>query len=273
MQSNKVILVAGGDLRQQYAAQKLACLPGWTVQAAGFSAEVLEQAGVKCCAEDLQDAAPYDVLVLPVPASADGKTVQAPFGERPLELAALAAHGKSGALVLGGQCSDTVKQWFETAGMTMEDYLQREELCLSNAVPTAEGAIQIAMEETVSTLHGASALIVGYGRIGMALAPRLRALGMDVTVCARRCDTRALAEMNGFRAVPLTALADAAVKSNLVCNTVPALLLTEKVLKALPPEALVVDLASRPGGTDFSAAKRLGTRVVWALSLPPQARR
>ena len=54
--------------------------------------------------------------------------------------------------------------------MTVTDYLRREELCLANAVPTAEGAIRIAMEETARTLHGASALVVGYGRIGMALA-------------------------------------------------------------------------------------------------------
>lgn len=82
--------------------------------------------------------------------------------------------------------------------MTVTDYLRREELCLANAVPTAEGAIQIAMEETARTLHGASALVVGYGRIGMALAPRLRALGMQTEICARRCETRALAQMQAF---------------------------------------------------------------------------
>lgn len=32
--------------------------------------------------------------------------------------------------------------------------------------------------------------------------------------------------------------------------------------------ALVIDLASRPGGVDFAAAAELGVRCVWALSLP-----
>lgn len=54
----------------------------------------------------------------------------------------------------------------------------------------------------------------------------------------------------------------------MIFNTVPALVLDETVLKGLPQETLVIDLASRPGGTDFEAAKRLRTRVVWALSLP-----
>lgn len=153
------------------------------------------------------------------------------------------------------------------------DYLRREELCLANAVPSAEGAIQIAMEETARTLHGTAALVIGYGRIGMALAPRLRGLGMDVTVCARRCETRALAEMQGFAAVPMEQLPAAAKAAPVIFNTVPALVLDETVLKGLPQETLVIDLASRPGGTDFEAAKRLRTRVVWALSLPPEMRR
>ncbi|MFQ9094410.1 MAG: NAD(P)-dependent oxidoreductase [Ruminococcus sp.] len=129
------------------------------------------------------------------------------------------------------------------------------------------------MEETARTLHGTAALVIGYGRIGMALAPRLRGLGMDVTVCARRCETRALAEMQGFAAVPLEQLPAAAKAALVIFNTVPALVLDETVLKGLPQETLVIDLASRPGGTDFEAAKRLRTRVVWALSLPPEMRR
>ena len=129
------------------------------------------------------------------------------------------------------------------------------------------------MEETARTLHGTAALVIGYGRIGMALAPRLRGLGMDVTVCARRCETRALAEMQGFAAVPTEQLPAAAKAALVIFNTVPALVLDETVLKGLPQETLVIDLASRPGGTDFEAAKRLRTRVVWALSLPPEMRR
>ena len=221
------------------------------------------QAGLHS-AETLEEVPAYDVLVLPVPASPDGTTVPAPFGKAALPLETLAAHGKPGALVLGGACGG-ILPWLESRGLA--------ELCLANAVPSAEGAIQIAMEETARTLHGTAALVIGYGRIGMALAPRLRGLGMDVTVCARRCETRALAEMQGFAAVPMEQLPAAAKAAPVIFNTVPALVLDETVLKGLPQETLVIDLASRPGGTDFEAAKRLRTRVVWALSLPPEMRR
>ena len=229
MKSDKVILVAGGDLRQQYAAQRLRQKTGAAVWTVGLPAQPNLH-----FAETPAEVPAYDVLVLPVLAGSSGETVPAPFGTSPLSLPELAAQGKPAALVAGGGCSG-VAHWFEAAGMTVTDYLRREELCLANAVPTAEGAIRIAMEETARTLHGASALVVGYGRIGMALAPRLRALGMQTEICARRCETRALAQMQGFSAVPVSALAQRAAAADVIFNTVPVLLLSETVLKALPP--------------------------------------
>ncbi len=51
-------------------------------------------------------------------------------------------------------------------------------------------------------------------------------------------------------------------------NTIPAPVLTAQVLAALPKGCLIVDLASKPGGTDFAAARRLGHTAIHALSLP-----
>ena len=123
--------------------------------------------------------------------------------------------------------------------------------------------------ERTRTLWGANILLLGFGPVGQALGVRLAALGADVTVCARRPEQRALAESLGLRAVqswpgwprwprPLTR----------VVNTIPAPVLTEPVLAALRPGSLIVDLASKPGGTDFAAAQRLGLKAIHALSLP-----
>ncbi len=268
MQSEKVIMAAGGDLRMCCAAKQMAKQTGWRVQAAGFSKASSVAADITLCGDDLSGAVPFDVLVLPIGACADGETVETPFGGNPLKLSALTALMKPGGLVTGGQMKPMLLEKLESLGFETADYLKREELCISNAVPTAEGAIQIAMEETLCTLHGGKAVIVGYGRIGMALAPRLRALGMDTSVCARRWEARALAESDGCHGLPMERLSQATAECDVLFNTVPSPVLVEYVLKALPPEAVVIDLASRPGGTDFEAAKRLGTHVVWALSLP-----
>lgn len=272
MQSEKIITVAGGDLRMYCAAVRLAELTDWCVQAVGFSKAPAASGNVVLCGDNLSGTLPCDILVLPIRAGQDGETVEAPFGTMPLQLSELLSLVKSDGMVTGGQLKPELVQQLHAAGLDTVDYLEREELCVANAVPTAEGAIQIAMEETLRTLHGGRALVVGYGRIGMALAPRLQGLGMETTVCARRCETRALAETIGCRSVSMEQLAQAAQECDVVFNTVPVPVLVENVLKALSPDAVIIDLASRPGGTDFAAAKRLGTHVVWALSLPPDVR-
>lgn len=73
-------------------------------------------------------------------------------------------------------------------GLTLTDYLSREELAVRNGVPTAEGAIEAAMAATDVTLCGTPCLVIGFGRIGKLLAHRLRGLGAEVTVSARRLD-------------------------------------------------------------------------------------
>jgi dipicolinate synthase subunit A len=36
----------------------------------------------------------------------------------------------------------------------------------------------------------------------------------------------------------------------------------------MPPDILLIDLSSVPGGIDFAYAKDKGMRAIWALSLP-----
>ena len=145
----------------------------------------------------------------------------------------------------------------------------RPVLCpAGNAVPTAEGAIQIAMEELPITLHEARVLVVGFGRVGRALAPRLQALGARVTVAARRYEQRSLAQSMGLGTERADRLPDWLCGYDLVVNTAPARVLGVEELSALKEGALVIDLASKPGGVDMAGAAALGVRVVWALSLP-----
>ena len=51
-------------------------------------------------------------------------------------------------------------------------------------------------------------------------------------------------------------------------NTAPGLVLTAARLTELPAGALVLDLASAPGGVDFEAARAFGIRCLTAPGLP-----
>jgi dipicolinate synthase subunit A len=167
--------------------------------------------------------------------------------------------------VFGGKFG-SARDIFTDAGFPVIDYLASEELAACNAIPTAEGALQIMLEEMPRTIHGSRILVMGFGRIGSRLAYILRGMGAEVTVAARQPADRTRAQMLGCKAVDYPQIC--ASQYDVLCNTVPAKVVTAKLLAAMQPEALVLDLASRPGGVDLDAAQELNRRVIWALSLP-----
>ena len=209
-------------------------------------------------AQTLQEQLPQaDCILLPLP-----------LDESRTPLAELLRAAKPGAVALGGRLSAQAKTIAQEAGVELVDYYARPELAIYNAIPTAEGCIGILLRESTRTLWSANILLLGFGPVGQALGVRLAALGADVTVCARRPEQRALAESLGLRGAELARLGALAPAFDRVVNTIPAPVLTEPVLTALRPGSLIVDLASKPGGTDFAAARRLGHTALHALSLP-----
>lgn len=127
----------------------------------------------------------------------------------------------------------------------------------ANALPTAEGAIQIALEELPITLHAARVLVIGFGRVGKALAQRLDGLGAKVSVAARKWSDLAWAESCGYCGEQTEHLAGWLCGYDLVVNTVPAPVLGLTELSDLKPGCLVIDLASKPGGAGVGKLRAL----------------
>lgn len=190
--AKKRLLVAGGDLRQLTAAAELA--KDSTVTVTGFDRFGTLPASLTA-AEHMQDLPQMlDALILPMPVTQDGGFLHTPFGSRAVRLSALLPLVKPAGLVLGGRFTAAERSQIEAAGLRCTDYAAQETFALRNAVPTAEGAIQIAMQEMPVVLHGLPCLILGAGRVSHALQSRLRALGAAVTVAARRCTDLARTE-------------------------------------------------------------------------------
>ena len=158
----------------------------------------------------------------------------------------------------------------EETGLTLTDYLSREELAVRNGVPTAEGAIEAAMAATDVTLCGTPCLVIGFGRIGKLLAHRLRGLGAEVTVSARRLDDLAWIDAFGYRGLRTNRLAGRLGSFRVVFNTVPNMVLTEELLRELPRECVLLELASQPG-FDRAAAEARGLKCIAAPGLPGRA--
>lgn len=137
-----------------------------------------------------------------------------------------------------------------------------------NAELSAEGALAQAMGRTGDALSDMAVLVTGYGRFGRALAKRLKALGADVWVAARREEQRLAARSDGMRAASLSELPALAGRMDMALNTIPARVLGTEALAALPKGAWLLELASAPYGFDRDAAARLGLNVEVLPALP-----
>lgn len=266
MNKDTTFLVVGGDLRQVYTAAALS--DKYEVYAAGFDRNVTLPESVKTCGSDLNLPHKADVIILPLPASQNGVFVNTPFCRSNIPLTALFSVLSEDGVILGGRIDAKTKKIFESNSIEAVDYFEREELSVLNAVPTAEGAVQIAMEEMATTIFGQKVLITGYGRISKVLARILVAMGADVTVTARKYSDLAWAEIHGCKGLHTSLIGEGIGEYSLIFNTVPAVILGEEILSSVSKDSLIIDLASKPGGVDFEVAGKLGLKVVWALSLP-----
>lgn len=120
----------------------------------------------------------------------------------------------------------------------------------------------------MSLNHGSECLVLGYGVCARILADKLRGLSANVTVCARAATARAQAASMGYRVTDFDGLNNRLRNSEFIFNTVPAKVLTERQLIQIPYDAIIIDIASAPGGIDWAAATRLERKALHCLGLP-----
>ncbi|MBR5496239.1 MAG: dipicolinate synthase subunit DpsA [Oscillospiraceae bacterium] len=264
-------LIAGGDLRQLYLAKLLSSdnkvyVIGFDLDIAQKYSDFLTNVTFLSTLNGLETS--IDYVILPMPATTDANYVITPLYDSKLQIDDLLYVVNNNTVILGGKLSDALLEKCKAKNITIIDYLKREELAVLNAVPTAEGALQIALEETPCTLFGQKVLVTGYGRISKVLSRLLRAFGADVTVCARKYSDLAWININGYTSKSITDLDKCVSEFDIIFNTVPSLIFCKEILNKLKQDCLLIDLASKPGGVDVNASKDLGVKTIWALSLP-----
>lgn len=265
----KSLLFIGGDTRQIRAANRIAeC--GNKVYIFGFNMTDSEKfsEGIGRLESLEEGEEKFDAVVLPLPYTTDGENINTAEDCEKIKIRDVFKKLPKPLAVLAGKCDRKIAKEAEEAGIQLVDYLEREDLQILNAIPTAEGAIQIAMQETKHTIHSSKCLIVGNGRIGKILAKMLDGIGAEVTIAARKNRDHVHAFANGFKSTSICGLYEKIGEFDIIFNTVPSLILDSDLLIKTRRNALVIDLASKPGGVDFESARKLGTKVIWALSLP-----
>lgn len=248
--------VFGGDMRQAFIGKMLKSA-GYSVLYYGVS----EAEEVSSFAEFLECA---EILLGPIPLSRDQKQVSGKIKKQDMTLDHLEAALDQGRTLIAG----CIPARFTDKQYRQYDYMLDEALTVFNSIATAEGALVRAIEEGTGNISGSRCMIIGYGVCAKTLASRLQGLKADVIVCARRKEIRMQAEAEGHQVTDFKTMTQYLKTTDYVFNTVPALVLQNKELKEMQQDAVIIDIASAPGGVEFEAAKELGIAAFLCPGLP-----
>jgi len=258
--------VVGGDKRNIALSEMLFHM-GQRVKMFGF-VNYERETPMQCknLYETINDA---DYIIGPIPCSHNGGTLNAPFHKGPIYAEDLFRLIKPQQQVfLAGYMKPEIVELAEKYSIHAIDMLKREELLVRNAIPTAEGAIKIAIEESDITLHSNRMLVIGYGRIGMILSSMLRGMGAKVTAIVNSAAAAAQAHSAGHRAIFFEDMDVELTQADVIFNTVPQILLDKRNMKYIRQKTLIIDLASLPYGVDVNDSRDFGLKVLYANSLP-----
>lgn len=175
---------------------------------------------------------------------------------------------QAGTLFIAGYINPLIKKSLQKKNVIVCETREMDEISILNAIPTAEGAIQIAMQNTEITIHNSQCFVLGFGRCGRILAETLKRIGANVTVAARRNEILAWVQASNMKPMPLYDLAKGIKKADIIFNTIPAAILDGEILCQVKKDVLIIDLATSPGGIDFAAAGRMGIKTIVLPGLP-----
>ncbi|WP_139488930.1 dipicolinate synthase subunit DpsA [Brevibacillus dissolubilis] len=262
------VAFVGGDARQLEVIKKCIQLDA-TVTLFGF--DNLESSFTGATKKPLTCEALKDVnaLILPIVGTDDRGFVESIFCSKPIQLEEEHfASLRKGCVVYTGIAKPYLKSMLTNQRVPFVELLERDDVAIYNSIPTVEGALMMAIQNTDITIHGSECMVLGLGRVGMSMARALHALGARVRVGARSPEHIARIHEMGLTAFHLQDLKQNVSNVDMIFNTIPHLVITAEIIAQMPQSTLIIDLASKPGGTDFRYAERRGMKALLAPGLP-----
>ncbi|MCD9023416.1 dipicolinate synthase subunit DpsA [Cohnella silvisoli] len=262
------VVLAGGDARQLEVIRRLTEMDA-SVTLVGFDRLDTPFSGVVKAEWSPDILKQADALVLPAVGTDDDGIISTLFTDQELKLtdAHLAVVPKT-CKVITGMAKPFLRELCEKYHLELIELFERDDVAIYNSIPTAEGALMMAIQNTDITIHGSNCIVLGLGRTGLTMARTLQALGARVKVGVRRDEAFARAFEMGFEPFYMPELARQAGNIDLIFNTIPTMIVTAQVIAQLPLRACIIDLASKPGGTDFRFAEKRGIKAMLAPGLP-----
>lgn len=257
---NRNIVIVGGDKRQKYLKT------------------FLEEQGCEVCSYGLFDwdddterlksaISANSVIVLPLPATRNDKTINMPFSKKETSIERLISFLGKENIVFGGIIKGELLSRLRETEIPFVDYYDTE-FIEKNAVLTAFGALKILLEHIDFALPLGKFAVTGYGRVAKEIVAMLNSLSCNVTVFARSPSQREDAEIKGCKTLPMSELINCADEFDVIINTVPAKVINTQALAKMQKDSKIMELASAPYGVDFEEARNFGIDVIKAFGLP-----
>lgn len=288
--------IFGGDLRQVYMATAFLAR-GYNVATCGISTDMMPPSYscesfclCSCTAASLNTKDPLPIgynppcyrsfdslkelfdqsaiLIGPIPMSRDKQMIFAKNPPTDFLVSNIMNLLKDNHVLIGGDIPTSIVKHCNSRNIPYYDLMGDEEIAILNAIATAEGTIMEAIKNSTRNLHGSNSLVLGYGRCGRILAQKLKALDSSVTVAARSKEALAYAQASGCNTISLCEMDQQLSHYPFIFNTIPAPVLQRTQLDKIDQKAVLIDIASFPGGIDFDYAETLHLNAQLHLGLP-----
>jgi len=253
---NKLVFI-GGDIRNFHIYEKIKAFIG-DAQITAFSKFKYDSQKIKTA----------NTLIFPTVSSKDGKTLFSPLTEDKILIEDILKDCGHVKAIIGGKLAPEIKSFCEMNGILCREYIEDERFKTINAIPTAEGAISIAIENTNKTLWNSKCLVTGYGSIGKYLCYILTSFGAQVTASARKDKDFDELSRKNIDYINTYSVNENIEKYDIIFNTVPHKIFNNEALLKLSKDALIIDLASAPYGLEHERAKEYKCKIILASSLP-----
>ncbi|MDQ0230480.1 dipicolinic acid synthetase subunit A [Metabacillus malikii] len=262
------VAVIGGDARQLEVIRKLTELDA-KLFLIGFDQLDHGFTGANKVKIDEIQFEELDAIILPIPGTNQEGLVDTVFSNEKIKLTEQQLKKTpSHCVVYSGISNSYLNTIIESSNRKLVQLFERDDVAIYNSIPTVEGTIMMVIQHTDITIHGSKVAVLGLGRVGMSVARAFSALGADVKVGARDSAHLARVTEMGLHPFPLEQLKDEVMDIDVCINTIPHQIITASVLSRMPAHTLIVDLASKPGGTDFRYAEKRGIKALLAPGLP-----
>jgi dipicolinate synthase subunit A len=262
------IAIVGGDARQLEIIRKFTELDA-KITLIGFDQLDHGFTGATKAKVDEVDFSEFDAICLPVSGTSDSGEVDTIFSNETITLTSeQIMKTPEHCTIFSGISNEYLESCAEKSERKLVKLFERDDVAIYNSIPTVEGTIMMVIQNTDITIHQSNVIVLGLGRVGMSVARTFAALGANVKVGARRSEHLARITEMGLTPFHMDDLEKEVSTTDVCINTVPYQVVTASVLSRMPSHTLIVDLASKPGGTDFRYAEKRGIKALLAPGLP-----